>query len=89
LITALAVGAVLPFGMLLVQRVRQSRQGLRVAAAAILFGTVLHFSWLLVPMFDDQVSVVAAACAGIVVLALVSYLTGPALARLLEARHAQ
>jgi hypothetical protein len=89
LITALAVGAVLPFGMLLVQRVRQSRQGLRVASAAILFGTVLHFIWLLVPTFDDQVSVIAAACLGIAVLVLVSYLTGPALARLLEARYAQ
>jgi hypothetical protein len=89
LITALAVGAVLPFGMLLVQRVRQSRQGLRIAAAAILFGTVLHFIWLLVPAFDDQGVVIAAACGGVVVLVLVSYLAGPALARILEARHAE
>jgi hypothetical protein len=89
LITALAVGAVLPFGMLLVQRIRQSRQGLRIASAAILFGTVLHFVWLLVPAFDDQLPVIAAACVGIAVLVLVSYLTGPTLARLLEARHAQ
>jgi hypothetical protein len=89
LITALAVGAMLPFGMLLVQRIRQSRQGLRIASAAILFGTVLHFVWLLVPAFDDQLPVIAAACVGIAVLVLVSYLTGPTLARLLEARHAQ
>ena len=89
LITALAVGAVLPFGMLLMQRVRQSRQGLRIASALILFGTLLHFVWLLVPAFGDQVLVVAAACAGIAVLLLVSYLTGPALAELLEARHAE
>ena len=89
LITALAAGAVLPFGMLLMQRVRQSRRGLRIATAAILFGTALHFIWLLVPAFDDQVPVVAAACGGIVVLMLVSYLTAPALARLMEARHAQ
>jgi hypothetical protein len=88
LITALAVGAVLPFGMLLVQRVRQSRRGLRIASVAILFGTVLHFIWLLVPAFDDQIPVIAAACAGIAVLVLVSYLAGPALARILEARHA-
>ena len=89
LITALVVGALLPFAMLLVQRVRQSRQGLRIAAAMILFGTVLHFVWLLVPAFDDPLSVVAAASAGIAVLLLVSYLTFPALARLLEARDAE
>ncbi len=34
LITALAAGAVLPFGMLLMQRVRRSRQGLRIAVCA-------------------------------------------------------
>ena len=89
LMAALAVGAVLPFGMLLMQRVRRSRRGLRIASVAILFGSVLHFIWLLVPAFDDQISVIAAACAGIAVLVLVSYLTGPALARLLEARHAE
>ncbi|MGY3487112.1 hypothetical protein ACVW1C_004995 [Bradyrhizobium sp. USDA 4011] len=89
LITALAVGALLPFAMLLVQRIRQSRQGLRIAAAMILFGTVLHFVWLLVPAFDDPLSVMAAACAGIAVLLLASYLTFPALVRLLEAGDAE
>lgn len=89
LITALMAGAVLPFAMLLVQRVRQSRRGLRIAAAAILLGTVLHFVWLLVPGFDDPPAVMAAACAGIAVLLLISYLSGPSLARLLEARDAE
>ncbi|HEX4504426.1 MAG TPA: hypothetical protein VH722_01750, partial [Alphaproteobacteria bacterium] len=89
LMAAFVVGAVLPFGMLLMQRVRRSRRGLRIASAAILFGTVLHFIWLLVPGFDDQGVVIATACGGVVVLVLVSYLTGPGLARLLEARYAQ
>ena len=89
LITALAVGALLPFAMLLMQRIRQSRRALRIAAAMILFGTVLHFVWLLVPAFDDPLSVIAATCAGLAVLLLVSYLSGPSLARLLEARHAE
>ena len=89
LITALAAGAALPFGMLLMQRIRRSRQGLRIASVLILLGTELHFVWLLVPAFDDQVPVVAAACAGIAILMLVSFLTGPALAQLLEARHAE
>ena len=89
LITALAAGVALPFGLLLMQRVRRSRQGLRLSSALILFGTELHFVWLLVPAFDDQVLVVAAACAAIAILVLVSFLTGPALAQLLEARHAE
>lgn len=89
LMAALAVGAVLPFAMLLMQRVRRSRRGLRIASVAILFGSVLHFTWLLVPTFDDQISVIASACAGVAVLVLVSYLAGPALARVLEDRHAE
>jgi hypothetical protein len=89
LMAALAVGAVLPFGMLLMQRVRRSRRGLRIVSVAILLGSVLHFIWLLVPTFDDQISVITAACAGIAVLVLVSYLAGAALARILEARHAE
>jgi hypothetical protein len=89
LIIALAVGAVLPFGMLLMQRVRSSRRGLRIASALILLGSGLHFLWLLVPAFDDQASVVMSACAAGAALVLVSFLTEPALAHLLEARHAE
>jgi hypothetical protein len=89
LITALAAGALVPFGMLLVKAVRRSRRGLRVAAALILFGTALHFVWLLVPAFDHQGGVIVAACAGIAVLSLVSLLIGPALLPVLGARHAE
>lgn len=89
LMMTLVVGVVAPFGMLLMQRVRHSRHGLRIASVLILFGTLLHFVWLLAPAFDDQAAVIAGACAGIAVLVLVSYLTGPALAQLLEARHAE
>ena len=89
LVAALVFGAVLPFGMLLVQAVRPSRRGLRVASALILFGTTLHFAWLLVPAFDDQAGVIAAALAGSAAMAFVSFLAGPALARSLEARHAE
>jgi hypothetical protein len=89
LITALVIGALLPFGMLMVKAVRRNRRGLRIASALILFGTALHFAWLLVPTFDDQGGVITAACGGIAILALVSLLIGPALARLLEACHAE
>ena len=51
--------------MLLLKAVRCSRRGLRIASALILFGTALHFAWLLVPAFDDQAAVVAVACAGV------------------------
>jgi hypothetical protein len=88
-ITALVVGAVLPFGMLLIRGVRRSRRGLRIAAALILFGTTLHFAWLLVPAFDDQAGVNAAALFALAVFELVSLLIGPALARWLEARDAE
>ena len=83
MITALAVGAVLPFGMLLSSGSATAADGLRIASALVLFGTALHFVWLLVPAFDDQALVVAAACTGIAVLLLVSFLTGPAVAQLL------
>src|SRR3978361_697759 len=73
-VTALVIGAVLPFGMLLVTAVRRSSRGLRVTSALILLGTALHFTWLLVPAFDDQAAVIAAACAGVAVLALASLL---------------
>lgn len=89
MIVALAAGAVLPFGMLLIRRVRRSRRGLRVAGALILVGTVLHFAWLLMPAFDHQASVIAAACAGLAVLALVSLLIGSSMGNLLEAHDAE
>jgi hypothetical protein len=88
-ISALVVGAGLPFGMLLARAIRRSRRGLRIAAALILFGTTLHFAWLLVPEFDDQAGVIAAALFAVAVLALVLLLIGPALARWLEARDAE
>ena len=89
LITALVIGALLPFAMLIVKTVRCSRLGLRVASALILFGTTLHFAWLLVPAFDDQAAVVAASCAGVAILLFVSLLIGAALAQLVEDPHAE
>jgi hypothetical protein len=86
---AVLLGAVLPFSMLLKKAVRDSPRGLRLAASLILFGTLLHFVWLLVPAFDAQLTVVAVACAVIAILALVSFLIGPTLATSLEARHAE
>jgi hypothetical protein len=89
LLAALVTGALLPFAMLIVRAVRHSRLGLRVASALILVGTALHFSWLLVPAFDDQTAVVAAASAEIAIVLLASFLIGPTLGRLLEVFHAE
>jgi hypothetical protein len=89
LIAALVFGAILPFALLLVQRIRRSRRGLRLASALILGGSAMHLVWLLLPAFDHQAGVVAAAGGSAAILALVSILTGPAMAQWLEARHAE
>jgi hypothetical protein len=85
LIASFVLGAVVPLGMLLVQRVRSSRRGLRWAAALILFGTVLHLLWLLLPAFDDPGAVLGAAVAGTVGLLAVAWMALPTLLRLVTA----
>jgi hypothetical protein len=89
LTAAIAFGAVLPFAMLLVKAIRCSRQGLRVAGSLILFGSILHLLWLLLPAFDLQIGTIVAACGELLVLTLISLLTGAALGPLLEARDAE
>jgi hypothetical protein len=89
LTTAIALGAVLPFGMLLVKAIRCSRRGLRVAGSLILFGSLLHILWVLVPAFDLQVGTVVVACLALLALTLVSLMTGVALGPMLETRHAE
>jgi hypothetical protein len=89
LMAALIIGALLPFTMLIVKTVRCSRLGLRVASALILFGTALHFAWMLIPAFDNQAAVVKASCAGVTILLFVSLPIAPAVARLLGDRHAE
>jgi hypothetical protein len=93
LIIALVAGAVLPFGMLLIKAIRRSRRGLRAAGALILFGTILHFAWLLVPAFDLKAGPIAIGCVGLAALALVSLMIGSALGSVLgpwpEVRRAE
>ena len=45
----------------------------------ILFGTILHFAWLLVPAFDDHAPVVMNSGISFVVLTLTLLLVGSAL----------
>jgi hypothetical protein len=87
--TAIAFGAVLPFGMLLVKAIRCSRLGLRIAGGLILSGSTLHFLWLLVPAFDMQIGTIVATCVELLALTLVSLVTGAALGPLLESGHAE
>ncbi len=89
LVIAILFGAVLPFGMLLIKAIRDSRRGLRMAGVLILFGTTLHIAWLLVPAFDAQAGVITIACAALAILVLVSLLIGSALRPVLEASHAE
>jgi hypothetical protein len=88
LVLAFAIGAVLPFAMLLLKSVRTSRPGLRIVGLLVLIGTALHFGWLLVPAFAPQASVVATGVVALVILMVASILfaRGPASA---EARHAE
>lgn len=93
LIAAIVAGAILPFAMLLVKAVRRSRLGLRIAGGLIIFGTVLHVAWLLLPAFDLQAGAMAFACAAMAVLTLASLMIGSALRSVLgpshEARHVE
>jgi hypothetical protein len=86
---AIALGAVLPFGMLLVKAIRRSRRGLRVTGGLILFGSTLHIMWLLVPAFDHQTGTIVAACASLTALTFISLVIAPALGPVLEVRHAE
>ena len=76
LLTALLAGAVLPFGILLVGAARRSRLGLRVAGGLILFGTALHFAWLILPASESGTGAIVAAVGGLGLLGLISLLAG-------------
>jgi hypothetical protein len=89
LVLALITGAAAPFGMLLVKAIRRSRRGLRMAGLLILFGSVLHIAWLLVPDFTAQAGVALVATVGCAILLVVSWLLGSGLALVLEASRAQ
>lgn len=87
LLVALIAGALLPFSLLLVQSVRRSRRGLRVAGSAVLLGTVLHLAWLIAPASAQPLGTLAVAAAGLALLATASLLMGSALgSRVGEAR---
>ncbi|MDA9408120.1 hypothetical protein XH80_15660 [Bradyrhizobium sp. CCBAU 45384] len=76
IIVAFVFGAVLPFCILLLRKGRRSRYGLQSAGISVLLGSVLHFCWLIVPAFDHQVLVAAAAASAFVVLSVGSILVG-------------
>ena len=90
LLVALLAGAVLPFFMLLVQSVRRSPRGLRLAGGAVLLGTVLHLAWLIAPAAAQPLPALAVAAVGLALLVAASLLLGSAVAsRLGEARLAR
>jgi len=85
IVAAFVFGAVVPFCILLLRKGRRSRYGLQSAGILVLFGSALHFCWLIVPAFDNQVLVAAAAASALVVLSAGSMLIGSVL--IPEARH--
>jgi hypothetical protein len=88
---AFAVGAAVPFLMLLIGRIRHSRHGLRAAGVLILGGIGLHLTWLLLPAFSVQFGPAAVACivlAGVVpILWLTGFSLQPDLSQM-ESHHA-
>lgn len=72
-------GSIVPFLMLLIERTRRSRSGLRVAGALILIGIALHVAWLLVPAFAVQSGPAAVAGVVLVGMLLIAWLAGSSL----------
>lgn len=67
---AVAIGATLPFALLLNARVRRSRRALRVVGGLVLFGVWLHIVWLLAPVF--RAGALVAAVIALATLAILS-----------------
>lgn len=79
IVVAFVLGAVLPFCILMLRKGRRSRYGLQAAGILVLLGSALHFCWLVVPAFDDQLDVVAAGIGALVILSVGSMLVGSVL----------
>jgi hypothetical protein len=54
IVSALAIGALLPLGLLLKQSFRQSPASLRLIGSLILIGVFLHVLWLIAPAFPSD-----------------------------------
>ncbi|WP_271585919.1 hypothetical protein [Bradyrhizobium sp. CCBAU 53415] len=80
LVATFALGAILPFAMLLFAGVRGSRAGLRAVGLLLLLGTSMHFAWLLVPAFSEQSAVAATGLCSLVILTAASMLFGRGIA---------
>lgn len=89
LIFALLAGALLPFAMLLLTSLRTSRIGLRVAGALILFGSSLHFCWMLMSAFENPLIVLVVSCATLVVLSAAAVFCARGMRPWLETRRAE
>lgn len=87
LVATFAVGALLPFAMLLLARVRGSRAGLRTVGLLLLFGTSMHFAWLIVPAFSEESAIAVSGLCSLVSLTIASVLFGRGIAST-GARHA-
>jgi hypothetical protein len=87
LLAAVTTGGLVPFAMLVVKRVRQSRSGLRIAGGFIIVGSALHLAWLTIPSFENSLAVSIAAIVSLGVLGLIVRLIAPTLSRLTEAPY--
>jgi hypothetical protein len=87
LVIAVVLGALIPFGILLVRAARCSRFGVRVAGGMVLIGSALHFAWLLVPSFDSEAGPIIVACLALCMLTIVALIIGSDLAPALRQRE--
>ncbi|UPJ56910.1 hypothetical protein [Bradyrhizobium sp. 192] len=88
LLVTFVAGAVLPFSMLLFEGLRRSRSGLRIVGLLLLFGTVMHFVWLMMPAFSAQAPAALTALGTLLTLTIASVLFGQGIASV-EVHHAE
>jgi hypothetical protein len=80
LVAALAIGALVPFCLLLVRGIRRHSTGLRAAGALVLVGTVLHMTWLIAPAYaEGQILLLAIGLVALGAMAAISLLLGSTL----------
>ena len=85
---AAAIGALVPFCLLLKQSFRQSRAALRLIGGLILLGVFLHVVWLIAPAFGSG-AIVAAVIAVVAIVGLGLGLFDRVAVRLRGGAHAE
>lgn len=81
-VIAFVLVSLLPTGLLLFARVRQSRAGLRVTGASVLVGLALYHTWLIAPAYGAVAAVTAPLAAVAMGAMIAAVIVGGRLSRL-------